>query len=530
MIKTTRACLLLPLLLMACQGPQKQASTPRTLLPQSLEVRPPTVQVNGQPLTSGVTLQPGDTITITVPSAPPVVVTPPPVSVPTPPAPIPVPPTPNVAGTWAPLATEGKTFTLSNPSRVRYGLGEVWNVKDNLVGTLTCGNGVFGDPAVGQTKVCELFVPSVTEAAPSAPLVYNPPLTITKGGTYTGAWESLDANTPAVLVKTGEPVTIENCTLRGKGILIKAPWVSAQLTVRGCTGLGLNPDDVTRIPGRFVHAEGFNSVTIERNALINTAGIYLNAWAGSNAAPVIVRYNRARDIEGRYSDGKSGFQDKFYRVQFLQLNAVKNAVGVDIGWNRIDNTARKSHVEDTINLYASSGTAASPIRVHDNLINGAFGTPPSGSYSGGGIMLGDGKGEHQEAVKNTVLEASNYGIAVAGGNNMRVLDNVALGTGQLPDGTLLDADPDAGFYGRNYSKETRDASTVLFQNNYSGWGRPKKGQPDARWDYSLNPKLVTSVNNLSAPKGPITPGMLAEAVANWEERARAAGLSDVGGL
>ncbi|GGO39476.1 hypothetical protein GCM10008949_47670 [Deinococcus humi] len=459
-------------------------------------------------------------MTAKLPPAPPVAVAPAPALASNP-------STADTAGSWVPFTTEGKRFFLSHPRRVRYGLGDVWTVKDGLSGTLTCGNGTFGDPVVGKTKVCQVFVPSGAQPTPASPLVYASPLTITRGGTYSGAWESLDAKTPAVLVMTGEPVVIENCALRGKGILIKAPWVAAQLTVRGCTGQGLNPDDVTRTPGRFVHAEGFKSVTIERNALSDTSGIYLNGWTGGNVAPVTVRYNRARDIEGRYSNGKGGFQDKFYRVQFLQLNDVKNAPGVDIGWNRIDNTARKSHVEDTISLFASSGAAASPIRVHDNLINGAYGTPPSGRYSGGGILLGDASGEHQEAVGNTVLETSNYGIAVAGGHHMRVLDNVVLGTGQLPDGTLLDADPDAGFYARNYSKKASDPATVVFQDNLSGWGRPTKDNPNARWDYNLDPKQVTSIKNRSAPKGPVTPAMLARAVADWEARARAAGLSDV---
>ena len=34
------------------------------------------------------------------------------------------------------------------------------------------------------------------------------PLVITKGGTYTGTWESTNRSTPAVTVNTSEPVTI----------------------------------------------------------------------------------------------------------------------------------------------------------------------------------------------------------------------------------------------------------------------------------------------------------------------------------
>ena len=66
------------------------------------------------------------------------------------------------------------------------------------------------------------------------------------------------------------------------------------------------------------------------------------------------------------------------------------------------NEPGKSRVEDNINIYLSSGTAAIPILIHDNYIQGAYTiNPAQGSYSnktysydwsyaGGGILLGDG--------------------------------------------------------------------------------------------------------------------------------------------
>ena len=51
-------------------------------------------------------------------------------------------------------------------------------------------------------------------------LLAQNPLVITHGGTYSGTWESDDRSVPAVVVKTSEPVIIENSVVRGRGDLI----------------------------------------------------------------------------------------------------------------------------------------------------------------------------------------------------------------------------------------------------------------------------------------------------------------------
>lgn len=487
----------------ACKPPPQdtgqvtpQPSRARTLLSQSVDAAPsPTVQVNGQPLTTGITLRPGDTITITLPSAPPVVITPPP-------APLPL-PTPEPTGTWAPLATEGGSFTLATPSRVRYGLGDTWNVKDGLVGTVQCSNGVFGDPAVGKTKACELFVPQEAAVAPPvvAPQPYAAPITITKGGTYSGRWESADPSIPAVTVKTSEPVILENCAVRGPGHLISARWVQTRLTVRGCTG----DDTSATVAGRFLAVEGAVALVVQDNTLNRTGGIYLNSMDRSAAENRLeITGNRAYDVSGLKKGGKD-------YVQFLQLNHVRGQSGL-IAWNRVENRPGQSAVEDVINLYDTSGLPGKPISVRRNLIIGAYGTPPQSAYSGGGIMLGDGDGAELEAVQNTVIETSNYGIASAGGKNILIKGNAVLGLGKLNDGTILDADPDAGIYARNYSgSKTFDPSTVNVVDNTVGWGRPNTNEPGRQWDYSVSAGTATS-NRSIVP----TPDLIALAVREWE--------------
>ena len=67
-------------------------------------------------------------------------------------------------------------------------------------------------------------------------------LVITKGGTYSGTWSSDDPSTPAVLVKTTEPVTIENSTITSRGDEIDSGVSHTNITVKNVKGYGLNPN------------------------------------------------------------------------------------------------------------------------------------------------------------------------------------------------------------------------------------------------------------------------------------------------
>jgi hypothetical protein len=45
-------------------------------------------------------------------------------------------------------------------------------------------------------------------AAKARRIIYAGPIVITKGGTYSGNWQSLDWRTPAVRIRTSQPVII----------------------------------------------------------------------------------------------------------------------------------------------------------------------------------------------------------------------------------------------------------------------------------------------------------------------------------
>jgi hypothetical protein len=109
---------------------------------------------------------------------------------------------------------------------------------------------------------------------------------------------------------------------------------------------------------------------------------------------------------------------------FVQFDKV-NGAGSSISGNRGQNELGGSSAEDLINLYQSNGTASSPIRIVGNYLRN--GGP---SDYGSGIMLGDEGGSHQIAQGNVLVDPGQVGIGVAGGDNMKVLDNLIYSSAQ----------------------------------------------------------------------------------------------------
>jgi hypothetical protein len=73
------------------------------------------------------------------------------------------------SGTWEPLANEFSNFTLTEPTKIRYGVDSRWNVFDLNPGTYPCHYGQFGDPAPGNFgKKCQKFVPAAAPPPPAS--------------------------------------------------------------------------------------------------------------------------------------------------------------------------------------------------------------------------------------------------------------------------------------------------------------------------------------------------------------------------
>ena len=116
--------------------------------------------------------------------------------------------------------------------------------------------------------------------------------------------------------------------------------------------------------------------------------------------------NTVKDVQGPYPKGAM--------VQYDNVTGTGNKVL----FNRCENIAGESHPEDAINMYESHGTSSNPILIFGNWIRG--GGP---STTGGGILIGDNGGSYIVAANNILVNPGNYGVAIAGGTDMALINN-----------------------------------------------------------------------------------------------------------
>ncbi|MDP3844797.1 MAG: right-handed parallel beta-helix repeat-containing protein [Oxalobacteraceae bacterium] len=148
-----------------------------------------------------------------------------------------------------------------------------------------------------------------------------------------------------------------------------------------------------------------HDVSIDHNSFDDVASAL---YAVSSTNNIIFDHNYATRIRGPYPRG-----------QLVQLNNVSGS-GNKITCNVSDQTTPgyKGSTEDHVNMYGSSGTAASPILVKYNKIRG--GGP---SNSGGGLLAGDNGGSYVTIDTNILVNPGQYGIGIPGGNNNKLLNN-----------------------------------------------------------------------------------------------------------
>lgn len=377
-------------------------------------------------------------------------------------------------------------------------------------------------------------------------ITFSPPITITQGGTYTGNWQSDDANTAAVTVNTTEPVVIENCTISSRGPLIMTAQNHASLTVRNCTGTALNPNVSKKTPGRFLTTFNPNNLDIENNTLNGTSGMSVVNYGGNGSSDQTIKIlrNLGNNIDGRFSDGNGGFSsDPQYGVgwdyaQFVQLNQVQNVAGIEIAWNQIINTPGQSRVEDNISILQSSGTQQSPLLIHDNYVQGAYAAHPTDKgYTGGGIMLGDQTAGSpptspstaagfSHAFNNQVVSTANHGIAIAAGHDNIISNNRVISTGHLSTGEAL-----PGGMGVYVWDEYGESSHGLFYNDYArdnviGVVNANLGTRSDTWfpNCSSANNQSLCVNNTSLPD-PITQDMEKNEYTLWQQKVSQNGVT-----
>jgi hypothetical protein len=251
---------------------------------------------------------------------------------------------------------------------------------------------------------------------------------------------------PAITVATKAPVVITNSVLQGPYDLIQDMTTPANITVTNTVGTGTNPNVRNVQKGIFLRVNTFANINMQNNNINGMRiGFFCNSYAGNKTASntLVIDKNVFNNIDARPSDGKGSYLTTGqYNGQAIHTGNIFGLPGIDIGWNEILNVANQSSTGSLIELNETSGTAASPIQVHNNFISGAFPTKPGTDlYGFGGILVNGAASDTAKnasafinIANNQVVATANYGIGIVAGHDVTVTQNRVVSSGFLPNG------------------------------------------------------------------------------------------------
>jgi hypothetical protein len=389
------------------------------------------------------------------------------------------------------------------------------NASGSLAGLAT-GQAVISGNYQGQRA-------SVSTASTIGDVEWGSPIVIDQGGTYSGNWQSTDAKTPAVTVATTEPVIIESSHIRSAGSLIKTSIAGTDLTVRNSLGVAANSAVKGQPNGVFLDVASPVRLDVENNYIENAqGGVIVHGYAGNRDGQrnIVIRSNRARNMNGLLSNGNGGYLPgegaNQTQARFIQFDSVQSVPGIDVGWNEVINYPGRSLAGDNIDVYRSGGTVNQPLEIHDTYIQGAYPYKAAqDAYTGGGIKIDSKAGDSTQEVPafnnihdNQVVGTTGYGIQFAAGHDNVASNNRAISSGVLADGTKIAAQ-DVGLI----SGAAPNASMYnnAMRDNLVGWAcwksscaqegyRRDESFPTSPEDYSTNsivavPQLTFDMEN-----------------------------------
>jgi len=348
-----------------------------------------------------------------------------------------------------------------------------------------------------------------------AGVVFSGPITITTGGTYTGNWQSLDPSVPALHIATNQPVTIVNSRFRGPGDLIlgsSGDGNGISLTVQQSCFVGANPNVQGMSKGTPIHVYQAVSVRVERCDFDSGGffGVWVQLYIGDHTPNNTIKIlnNRIHNVDGRFSDGNGGYlttEDTGYTHGII-LSDVHGVPGIEIAWNQIINEPYQSGVGDSIDIFESSGTPASPMQVHDNYIQGGYeadaGRTSEFPYYGSAFTT-DGFAQTDPALATSFLKIhdnhavnfGNVGISIAIGHDIEMYANRAISSGQLADGTNITTTYADGVQHFDWQVEPPGMfGNNSVHDNLSGMRRYRNGAWE-RFDYYFGVPPAIEFNN-----------------------------------
>ncbi len=159
--------------------------------------------------------------------------------------------------------------------------------------------------------------------------------------------------------------------------------------------------------GNGVAVENVSGLTVDNNHFEDVASALYAVGTGNGDSNIVFERNLAIKVRGPMPRGQM--------VQFNHIDGPGHRIECNVSDQAIGGYGEGP--EDHVNMFASNGTEASPIMIRHNRLRGG------GSKSGGGIVGGDAGGSYVTVQSNILVDAGQYGIAVASGHHIRLLSN-----------------------------------------------------------------------------------------------------------
>ena len=272
-------------------------------------------------------------------------------------------------------------------------------------------------------------------------------------------------------------------------------------------------------------------------------GVWVQQYLGDGTPgnSIRIRYNRFHNIDSRLSDGKGGYlttQKKGFYSHAIILSDVPGVPGIEVAWNQIINEPNQSGVEDSINIFDSSGTNASPIQIHDNYIQGGWDSDPTNgdglAYFGSAITT-DGLFQTDPRLTtgfvkihdNQAVGFGNLGMSIALGHDVEMYNNRVISSGQLPSGTSSATSYAIGIQHLNWRDNPPSAFfNTSVHDNVSGVRKQRNGSWERQDYYFGVPATVNSNNASFAPTTASSPTPADEAneFVLWTSKLNAQGI------
>jgi len=215
---------------------------------------------------------------------------------------------------------------------------------------------------------------------------------------------------------------VQNITFKNSKI---GPCLGHGISINGGNNIKIDNTEITQLSQTPIQAlqlgifiQNSQNVKIYRNKIdYNPSGIRI-----TNSQFVNVRFNSMGNFKGP-------IRTNFANGNGILFERVTGGAS-DISCNTIINDNPQAFTEDNINVLASHGVDAEGARigVYGNRITGG-----SQSEYSSGIVIGDIGGSNVTAKDNIVVNTGQIGIAIAGGDKMKAINNIVY-SDQRPNG------------------------------------------------------------------------------------------------